>query len=141
MCSSDLAAATGWRQAPATGARPAPNVGGAYALVLRLEREISLRHARTILEKGVYVYAGSAYGPGGLAARLARHLGAPRSIHWHIDQLTGVAGAKLGFPAPGGSECAIVQRLLETGEFDQPVRKFGATDCPACLSHLLRWKE
>lgn len=137
-----VAGATGWRRrtlAPATPARPAPKLGGAYALVLWLERQIVLRNAQGALEKGAYVYAGSAYGPGGLGARLARHLGRPRAIHWHIDQLTVAAHAKLGFPQPGGTECAIVQRLMDTGEFTQPIHGFGATDCRACASHLLRW--
>ncbi|MHA1523986.1 MAG: GIY-YIG nuclease family protein [Alphaproteobacteria bacterium] len=132
--------ATQWRQAPATVTRPAPAAPGAYGLVLFLERKIVLRGGRGNLPKGAYVYAGSAYGPGGMGARLARHLGRPKTLHWHIDQLTAIATEKLGFPAPGGNECDIIQRLLDTGEFDVPIAKFGATDCRTCTSHLLAWR-
>ncbi len=40
---------------------------------------------------GTYCYVGSAHGPGGLRARLARHRGDPDSRHWHIDHLTAAA--------------------------------------------------
>ena len=130
--------ATRWHQAPATAARPAPAAPGAYALVLYLEQEIIMRVGR--LSGGAYVYAGSAYGPGGMGARLARHLGRPQTRHWHIDHLTAVATDKNGFPVPGGSECEIVRRLLDVGEFDFPVAGFGASDCRTCTSHLLAWR-
>jgi Uri superfamily endonuclease len=34
---------------------------------------------------GYYVYIGSAFGPGGLQARVRRHLKAVSCLHWHID--------------------------------------------------------
>ena len=39
------------------------------------------------LSKGWYVYVGSAFGPGGLAARVSRHLQRHKTRHWHIDHL------------------------------------------------------
>ncbi|WP_246660633.1 DUF123 domain-containing protein [Nitratireductor sp. XY-223] len=44
---------------------------------------------------GLYVYAGSARGPGGLRSRLKRHFARQKAIHWHVDQLT-VASQEIG---------------------------------------------
>lgn len=63
---------------------------GLYLLLLRAENEIVLHLASRTLRigAGTYVYVGSACGPGGLAARLSRHLcGRRRRLHWHIDKL------------------------------------------------------
>jgi Uri superfamily endonuclease len=40
------------------------------------------------LVPGRYIYAGSAYGPGGLKARVSRHMRRAKRSQWHIDQLT-----------------------------------------------------
>ncbi|MDE2405574.1 MAG: hypothetical protein KGM17_12980 [Sphingomonadales bacterium] len=50
--------------------------GGAYALVIGLTAPLTFAQGRigpSVLD-GVLVYAGSAYGPGGMAARIGRHL-------------------------------------------------------------------
>jgi len=36
---------------------------------------------------GYYIYIGSAFGPGGVRARMLRHLRADKPKHWHIDYL------------------------------------------------------
>ncbi|HIQ09546.1 MAG TPA: DUF123 domain-containing protein, partial [Anaerolineaceae bacterium] len=54
-----------------------PSTPGAYALALRLERPVGLRVGALGVwdfPEGVYVYLGSARGPGGIRARLGRHL-------------------------------------------------------------------
>ena len=54
-----------------------PDIRGAYALVLRLAHETRLDIAtlgRPLLPAGLYLYAGSAWGPGGIRARVRRHL-------------------------------------------------------------------
>ncbi len=64
---------------------------GVYALILRVKEPVSIFAGRlglVRLGKGLYVYVGSARGPGGLAARLDRHLGKSKSLRWHIDYLT-----------------------------------------------------
>lgn len=40
-----------------------------------------------VLAAGAYVYVGSAFGPGGVRARLAHHLRISKRPHWHIDYL------------------------------------------------------
>ena len=62
---------------------------GTYALVLQLERqeEIAIGKLGTFtFPAGYYLYVGSALGPGGLEARLARHRPSTSSGHRRRDQ-------------------------------------------------------
>jgi len=115
---------------------------GAYIVLIRLDQAIEVDAAPlggNTLPAGTYLYAGSAWGPGGIAARLGRHLGASGRRHWHIDAVTANAGARAGFAFPGGDECALVAALLASGAFSIPLPGFGSSDCRTCQSHLLRW--
>lgn len=117
---------------------------GAYALALRLDIpvdlplvELPIRSPLRRLSPGWHVYAGSARGPGGLAARLRRHFRPGKPVHWHIDRLTAAPVRVAALALPGAAECEIVARLLATGHFTVPVPGFGSTDCRRCESHLL----
>ncbi len=89
-----------------------------------------------MLAPGLYLYCGSARGPGGLAARLARHMRREKRAHWHVDQLT-CAGDVLGaWVFPGGDECAVNATLEK---FPTPLEGFGSSDCRHCRSHLRFW--
>ena len=116
---------------------PIPDAPGAYALILRLERDIRL-DIRTLgrpeLPAGLYLYAGSAWGPGGIRARVARHLRTDKARVWHIDRLTEAATIEEVIAFPGGRECAIV--AAATGA-SVPIARFGASDCRRCEAHLL----
>jgi histidyl-tRNA synthetase len=93
-------------------------------------------HLRTELGAGRYLYCGSANGPGGLKARLARHARRGKSLRWHIDQLT-ERGAVTGiWVARNGRECDLVAMLAS---LPTPVPGFGSSDCACCRSHLLHW--
>lgn len=108
---------------------------GAYALWLRLAAPLAVRvgRGRGTLEAGDYLYCGSANGPGGLRARLARHMRKEKRAQWHVDQLT-AAGEVLGaFIVEGGSECALNAAL---SDLPAPLPGFGSSDCPRCVSHL-----
>jgi Uri superfamily endonuclease len=108
---------------------------GAYALWLRLAEPLAVRVGGRLgtLEAGHYLYCGSANGPGGLRARLVRHMRKEKRLHWHVDQLT-AAGEVLGaFVLEGGSECALNAAL---SAFPTPLPGFGSSDCPRCVSHL-----
>jgi len=88
------------------------------------------------LASGLYVYCGSARGPGGVAARLARHMRPDKRAHWHVDQLT-VAGRILGaWVFPDRSECAVNRDLAG---WPAPAPGFGSSDCPRCPAHLRFW--
>ena len=115
---------------------------GSYLLVVDCERaadiEVGALGSRSF-EEGLYAYAGSAFGPGGLS-RVDRHRrianGDHDVRHWHIDYLLGADGVDIApvelFP-DRDVECALATALQDAG-VDCVVR-FGASDC-GCPSHL-----
>ncbi len=115
--------------------------GGAYILDLYLPDPISLHPGRLGefgFEPGRYLYVGSAYGPGGLAARVSRHLHREgRRLHWHIDYLTQVVDVATVWVLPEGRECEIVSELLAHPATKVPAVGFGSSDCARCPAHLL----
>ncbi len=119
---------------------PVPPEPGAYVLLIELGAPLALEVAslaRAVLPAGRYAYCGSAYGPGGLKARIGRHLRADKAHRWHVDHLTG-AGRIVAFRAvPGGRECDLLDRLLEAPGAVVPVPGFGSSDCRACPAHLV----
>ncbi len=117
-----------------------PKTPGAYLLLIALEQGLSctIRKRTFTLTPGTYAYCGSAKGPGGIAARVARHLRRDKQPHWHIDQLTMAAHAISVLAFPGGSECALVARLTGGSGASIPVAGFGSSDCRHCPAHLLR---
>lgn len=103
---------------------------------------------------GTWAYAGSAHGPGGLRARLSRHLTPDKPLHWHVDHVAAALappsviaipgpGKRSGRPVPAGGhmrrlECDIVRCLLRTVGFLSPIAGFGSSDCrDGCPAHLL----
>ncbi len=118
-----------------------PAAPGAYLLLVRLAMPLSLR-IRTlppvVLAAGRYVYAGSARGPGGIRARVGRHLRRGKRPHWHVDHRTEAAAGLQAIAVPGGNECALIGALLAVGDCEVALAGFGSTDCRACPGHLLR---
>ena len=117
-----------------------PSGPGAYALYFDLKEMVTLPIARLnnpVLGPGTYVYAGSAFGPGGIRARVARHLRSGKTLHWHIDHLTVRAGCIDVKTYPGGRECALVAGFVAAGA-SVPVPGFGSSDCRDCAAHLVR---
>ena len=116
-----------------------PDAPGAYALILRLDRDARLDIAtlgRPALPPGLYLYAGSARGPGGIRARVRRHLRHPKARVWHIDRLTEAARVEAVIAFPGGRECAVADFAAARGA-RVPIPRFGASDCRTCEAHLL----
>jgi len=118
----------------------APTKAGAYALLISLRSSLAVKAgARTAsLAPGLYLYCGSARGPGGLAARIARHMRREKRAHWHVDQLTFEGEVFGAFVFPGGDECAI-NATLEA--LPTPLEGFGSSDCRRCRSHLRYWSK
>ena len=120
---------------------PIPHDPGAYLLLIELAAPLALEFPRlgaATLAPGRYAYGGSAYGPGGLKARIGRHLRRNKSPRWHVDRLT-AAGRVIGVrPVPGGRECALVRDLLRVPGASVPVPGFGSSDCRGCPAHLVR---
>lgn len=118
-----------------------PPEAGAYALLIVLDRPCRLAIATlapATLAAGRYLYLGSARGPGGIRARVARHLRRNKPKHWHVDHLTARGRIAGVIAAPGGSECALARRALRFHSVAAPVAGFGSSDCRTCPAHLLR---
>lgn len=119
----------------------APASGGAYVLVLILDKPVNFGRARKSarFEPGTYVYSGSAYGPGGIRARLSRHFRRDKKLHWHVDWLTIAASRIEAISVEAGSECEIIDRLVSCAAFAPVLAGFGSSDCRNCTTHLLQW--
>ncbi len=124
-----------------------PNKPGTYALLIQVSTSIEVTPGRLgtfRLNPGWYVYIGSARGPGGLAARIARHLRAPdaKRPHWHIDYLLAQARVSDLVWAVGHRrmECTWAHRLLATPDTRVPIPRFGASDC-TCPTHLIQFSD
>ncbi len=125
--------------------RPLPARPGCYIVVLEVSGEVPVE-AKTIkvtVTRGVYVYIGSGGGPGGLRARILRHLKRRKRIWWHIDRLTASSSVRVVgavyCEAPecrSAGEASIAECLSGKGYI--PVRRFGSTDDPRSESHLYR---
>lgn len=113
---------------------------GSYVLLIRLADrvEISLRGHPHTLEPGYYAYCGSAMGPGGLEARIARHRRRDKKVHWHVDQVTTRAPVIRVGVSLALSECDLVGQLLKQPGVCIPVPGFGSSDCKACKGHFVK---
>lgn len=112
---------------------------GTYALILRSRSSAGVRigrWGRLDIEPGYYVYVGSAFGPGGVRARVLRHFRKSKAKHWHIDYLRERV-------EPICAWCSYVPSRLEhrwaRAVAEMPgitsVRGFGCSDC-GCHAHL-----
>jgi Uri superfamily endonuclease len=118
---------------------------GSYILCLRLEHAAPLRAGRLgdfTLPAGTYFYCGSAFGPGGLRARVLRHARPGGKLHWHIDALREVADlVAVAWQVQVRAECAWSQVLASRPGARVPIPGFGASDCQLkCPAHLV-WAE
>ncbi len=80
---------------------------------------------------GYYLYVGSAFGSGGLAARLRHHQRRNKPHpHWHVDYLRAQAHLceiwSVSYPQP--LEDQWCQTLLCQHWLQQPIPRFGASD-------------
>jgi Uri superfamily endonuclease len=112
---------------------------GTYALVLQNDADASVQIGRLgviNIVPGYYIYVGSAFGPGGVQARVLRHYRKARSRHWHIDYLREFVtpvGAWYGHDSHN-LEHQWAQAFSEMIDM-APVKGFGCSDCK-CYSHL-----
>jgi len=123
-------------------ASPLPAAPGSYILLLRLDAARTVRAGRLgalPFAPGLVVYTGRALGPGGLRARVGRHLRAEKRPHWHIDALTAAAPVigVWAVESPARLECIWAAALSALPGSAIPARGFGASDC-ACPAHLIR---
>ena len=122
-----------------------PRRPGTYALLLDLEGDRTVvvgRLGRFCFPAGTYVYVGSARGPGGLAARVGRHLRRSKPLRWHVDHLRTCARPLAVWLVEGGRqrECLWASALAATPGASVPAPGFGASDC-GCQAHLLHFPD
>jgi Uri superfamily endonuclease len=118
---------------------------GTYALILHADEPGRIRIGRLgemDVRPGPYVYVGSAFGPGGLAARVGRHVRGDGRARWHVDHLRVVAGVEDVWI----SADPVRREHLWAGLFRDwpgatvPLAGFGASDC-SCETHLVRLRR
>jgi len=126
---------------PINRIRPSP---GTYALILhsRIKKEVEVGKLGFIsLIPGYYIYVGSAFGPGGLRARVHRHIAESKKKYWHLDYI------KL-FTQPSeiwySYEPVIREhqwaQIIKMSKHARILMKgFGSSDC-SCATHLFFMK-
>ena len=118
---------------------------GTYALILRAHswQTVQIGKCGSLkVEPGCYLYVGSAFGPGGIAARVAHHQREAHRPHWHIDYLRRVLPLTeywFSFdPCHREHQWAEVAGGLRGASI--PLARFGASDC-SCPSHLFHFSR
>lgn len=112
---------------------------GTYALIPKSVSKTCVQIGRwreIKLQPGFYIYVGSALGPGGVRARVSRHLRSDKSPHWHIDYLRRVASLVEVWVSYDSKrlEHQWAKILLNTLGMTS-IQGFGCSDCK-CSSHL-----
>jgi len=122
-----------------------PHERGTYALLLlsTCRQSVAVGHLGVLdVRPGTYVYVGSAFGPGGLRARVARHTSANKKKRWHIDYLMDVARPIEIWYSVGSKkqEHAWANAIARMPGASVPMRGFGSSDC-RCEAHLFYFAE
>lgn len=115
------------------------NKRGVYVLVIEAHGSVSVGRLGRQSFDGIYLYVGSALGPGGFK-RIERHRavaqGQNKTRRWHIDYLLALGCLRGVFVIETSEkklECAVARGLARVA---QPVIKgFGSSDC-RCATHL-----
>jgi len=113
---------------------------GTYILYMRAEKQKIIpvgKLGRLKIAKGDFIYLGSAFGPGGVPARIRHHLRIASSPHWHMDYLRPFMSiVKIWYTND------IIHRehqwasvFSAMADIRIPLKGFGASDC-RCDSHL-----
>ena len=118
---------------------------GTYALILTPNGSKPVKIGKLGLlqvRKGYYIYVGSAFGPGGLKARIAHHKKVSNRPRWHIDYLRKVTHLEALWYSFDSvrREHQWADILANAKGVTVPVPGFGSSDCN-CKSHLYFYKS
>lgn len=117
---------------------------GTYVLILHSAHTDTIdvgRRGPLSLVPGHYAYVGSAFGPGGVLARVRRHCLAKKARHWHIDYLREVTTPVAAWysHAPQRLEHDWA-RALAAMPCAVAIEGFGCSDC-RCVAHLFQFPD
>ncbi len=120
-----------------------PAAPGTYVLWLRAEQPARIAVGALgicTVAPGCYGYVGSAHGPGGVAARVGRHLATLKPARWHIDYLRAVTAPTRVWMRAGADrrEAEWADALARLPGAEAPWPGFGASDRPGA-THLYRF--
>jgi len=114
---------------------------GTYVLIFRCSSSKQVQVGKWGVigtEPGYYLYVGSAFGPGGIKARVARHSRTEKAKHWHIDYIREHMDlVSVWFSHHNKKLEHDWARTLSAIPGMEPVQGFGCSDCQ-CYSHLFR---
>jgi len=113
---------------------------GTYIVILRSDARRTIRvgaRGPVKLQHGWYLYAGSALGPGGLRARLGRHLSGTGHTRWHIDYVRRATDPCAAWLCVGTkrAEHGWATALACMPDMEPVAPGLGASDCK-CATHL-----
>lgn len=121
-----------------------PAAPGTYVLVLHCSENRSIRVGRLgsfRLRPGWYLYVGSAFGPGGLRARIAHHRRRAERPHWHVDYLRRHTRLVAVWYCCGAKcEHDWAAQIGAMPGAEKVLSGFGSSDCE-CETHLCRFEE
>ncbi len=124
-----------------------PEAKGTYVLVASVAQMKHLEIGRLgafDIVPGFYAYVGSAFGAGGLRARIAHHLESTAAPHWHIDYLLEVAEpVEVWYTTANRKlEHHWADLLEQAPNFRAPISRFGSSDYHRSRSsHLFHSKR
>lgn len=118
---------------------------GTYVLLMRAPDEGGAtigKLGRIHFAGGWLLYVGSAFGSGGLRARVRRHLRDDKTLHWHIDHLLGeLEVVEVWWTEDDARwEESWAEALRGRPDARLPLRRFGSGDC-GCEGHLIHLPE
>ncbi|HEY9050143.1 MAG TPA: GIY-YIG nuclease family protein [Gammaproteobacteria bacterium] len=111
---------------------------GTYILCLHLKysQNITIGKLGTFhFNKGYYYYVGSAFGPGGVAARCKHHFHISAKPRWHIDYLRQHCSLSAIYYNMKNRHLEHQWANTLQTVFTIPANRFGSSDCD-CASHL-----
>jgi Uri superfamily endonuclease len=111
---------------------------GTYALIMRCRktsRTMIGKLGQITLRPGFYIYVGSAFGPGGIEARVSRHRRRDKKLHWHIDYLRRHTALIETWTLAGPVNLEHDWAAILEERYEVAQQRFGASDC-RCTAHL-----
>lgn len=114
---------------------------GTYVLIFHClsNKQVNVGKWGTInIKPGFYLYVGSAFGPGGINARVTRHYRINKAKHWHIDYLREHMDLISVWYSYDKQKLEHQwAQVLSAMSYLEAIKSFGCSDCQ-CDSHLFR---